>query len=238
MAEIFNGKFYATSRAYIVEEPSDLPREMASEFTLDRSNASFIWIAGRYVQANNTNRNGHYWSFDDLKAAEASIRHTPVNALHEFEKPIGTVVQTKIVQREAAAAAVSEPEIQALSVVWAANFPTLAHEIRDAHKAGTLYYSMECVSENIQCLQCEQVFAYASTAAERCEHLGTSPIAPRRFLNTTFLGAALVFPPDRPAWADAEITDMASLLTKEYANRNSEAARWESLMAQVVELSG
>ena len=233
MLQQIGDRFYATSKAYIVDGPQDMPREMASDFKMDRANSTFLWIAGRYVQANNANRNGHYWTFDDLKSGEGSIVHTPVNALHEWDRPIGTVVQTKIVQREGASAGLEHPEIQALSVVWAMNFPEAAAEIRESHKQGTLFYSMECVAESKQCLACEQIFPYAAAAADVCDHLAGDMKAPRRFINPTFLGAGLIFPPERPAWPDAEVTDVAKLV-EEYANRNSDVARWESLMDRVM----
>lgn len=235
MFQVIGDKFYATAQAYIVEGPEDLvDREMASEFKMDRENRSFVWVAGRYVQANNPNKNGHFWTFDDLKKGEASIKHTPVNALHEWNKPIGTVVQTKIVDRQAASNAETYPEIQALSVVWGANFPEAAVEIKKAHKENSLFYSMECVAEATQCLTCERTFAFFAQGSEVCEHLATNPNQPRRFINPTFLGAALIFPPERPAWPDAEISEVASLLTQEYAARNSEAAKWEGLMSHVL----
>lgn len=234
MFEVINDKLYVTARAYIVEEPQQLPREMASDFTMEKSNDSFVWIAGRYVQAENVNRNGHFWSFEDIKRGEASIRYTPVNAQHEWDRPIGTVVQTKIVQRETAAANVTTPEVQALSVVWGANFPELVTEIKKAHEEGTLFYSMECVAEAKQCMQCENTFEWAAAGAELCRHLASDYKAPRRFINPTFLGAALIFPPERPGWPDANITEIASLLTREYANRDSDAALWERLMDYIV----
>lgn len=239
MFEVIGDKFYATARAYIVHEPEELPREMASEFTMDTSNQSFIWIAGRYVQADNLNKNGHYWSFDDLKTGERSIRHTPVNALHEFDRPIGTVVETKMVMREGASGQPSFPEIQALSVVWGANFPQMAQLIKKAHSDKELFYSMECVSESKQCLSCEKIFPYAASAMETCEHLATDKNAPRRFINPTFLGAALIFPPEKPAWPDAEITEVAKRLTRQYANRESDpVAHWESMMDAVIHSYG
>ncbi len=237
MFEVIGDKFYATARAQIVSGPQDLPREMASEFTMDRTNPSFIWIAGRYVQADNLNKNGHFWSFDDLKAGEKSITHTPVNALHEWDKPIGTIVQTKMVQREAADDGLAFPEIQALSVVWGANFPEVAQLIKKAHADKELFYSMECVAESKQCLQCEQVFDYATAALDTCEHMAAEANAPRRFINPTFLGGALIFPPDKPAWPEAEITEVARLLTREYANRDDEVSRWEAAMDAVIQLS-
>lgn len=234
MFEVINNKLYATAQAYIIEEPKDMPREMASEFNMDKSNETFLWIAGRYVQSDNPNRNGQFWTFEDIKKGEASIRYTPVNALHEWDRPIGTVIQTKIVQREGAATNVTSPEVQALSVVWGANFPEVADEIRKAHNEGTLFYSMECIAESKQCLQCENVFEWAASGAELCRHLASDHKAPRRFINPTFLGAALIFPPERPGWSDANITEIASLLTREYANRDSEAAVWERLMDYLV----
>lgn len=239
MFEVIGDKFYATSRAYIVEEPRDIPREMAADFDWEPTNQSFIWVAGRYVQANNTNKNGHFWTFDDLAAGEASVKHTPVNALHEWDKPIGTVVQTKMIEREAASDGQKYPEIQALSVVWGGNFPELANLIKKSHSDGDLFYSMECVAEEKQCLSCERVFPFAATAMDTCEHLSADTQAPRRFINPTFLGAALIFPPEKPAWPDAEITEVARLLTRQYANReNDGAARWESMMASVVHSYG
>jgi hypothetical protein len=240
MFEVIGDKFYATSKAYIVEEPRDIPREMASEFDWEPSNQSFIWVVGRYVQANNLNKNGHFWSFDDLKAGENSITHTPVNALHDWDRPIGTVVQTKMVQREVKPeASETFPEIQALSVIWGANFPEMGQLIKKAHADGELFYSMECVAESKQCLQCERVFPFHASAAETCEHLGADANSPRRFINPTFLGAALIFPPDKPAWPDAEITEVAALLTRQYANReNDPIAQWETTMASVIHSYG
>jgi hypothetical protein len=238
MFEVIGDKFYATARAEIVTGPQDLPREMAGEFKMETSNPSFIWIAGRYVQADKANKNGHYWSFDDIKAGEASIRHTPINALHEWTKPIGTIVQTKIVQRESAAGGLDFPEVQALSVVWGANFPEMAQLIKKAHADKELFYSMECVAESKQCLTCEETYSYATAAADTCVHMASEPNAPRRLINPIFLGGALIFPPEKPAWPEAEITEVAKMLTRQYAHRDDEVARWEAQMDALLQVSG
>lgn len=227
-----NDKLYATAEAYIVESPEQLPRELAAEYDRTEMNPSFLWVAGRYVQANNVNRNGQYWTYDDLQKGEKSIRYTPMNALHRYDKPIGTIVETKIVHREDRVEASDRllPEIQALGVMWAANFPELATLVRKAHADKQLWWSMECVAETKQCLTCEQVFPYRAQAHETCKHLAASPVAPRRFINPTFLGGALIFPPDRPGWKDANITDvdMAMRLTAEYASRSEGDMTWLS----------
>lgn len=228
-----NGKFYATAQAYIVDAENPPPRELASEWGGAKTNDSFLWIAGRYVQANAVNKNGHYWSTEDMSTGESTIRHTPLNVLHRWDRPVGTFVETKIVHREAAGEELL-PEIQALAVLWGANFPNVAKAARDAHEANQLWYSMECVAEKKQCLECDQVFPFRAEAHETCQHLAKAG-APRRFINPTFLGGALIFPPEKPAWGDADITQVARELTSQYVNRESEqdalsAGEWQRLM--------
>lgn len=230
------GKFYATAEAYIVTGPNDMPREMASEFDRTQFNAGYLWVAGRYVQANQPNRNGQYWTLDDLERGEASIKYAPINALHKYMNPIGTIVETKIITREDAATKQTLPEVQALGAVWAMNFPEHAEQIRTAHAAKQLWWSMECIAEQRQCLTCEQTFAWDVATSMTCEHMATNPVAPRRFVNPTFLGGALIYAPERPGWKDADITEVARQLVAEYA-RESEtdnpAKDWEQLMLMV-----
>ena len=228
-------KLYATARAYIVHEPDELPRELASEWQKKTMNESFVWIAGRYVQANKANKNGHFWTYDDLKDGEASIKYTPMNVLHKWDRPVGTFVETKIVHRESAGDDELFPEIQALGVLWAANFPSVAQAAKDAHAEDSLWFSMECVAEQQQCMTCQRIFPYRAAAHETCEHLAKRESA-RRFINPTFLGGALIFPPEKPAWADADVTDIAQELTKIYAGRKDGdlgPAEWERLMEMV-----
>lgn len=238
-----DGKFYATARAYIIESPEDLPREMATEFNREDFNPSFLWIAGRFVQANKQNQNGHFWTLDDLEKGESTIRHTPMNVLHQYQRPVGTFVETKIVHRQGRADATDEllPEIQALGVLWAASFPKVAEATRQAHAAGTLWYSMECVAEAKQCLTCNEVFPFQAQGPDVCEHMALAADSPRRFINPVFLGGALVFPPAKPAWTDAEITEVARDLTSQFAHRDGDDSAirsWELVMDQVLSLSG
>ena len=225
--EFRDGKIYLTANAYIVERASELPREFASEFKQMDLNPSFMWIAGRYVQANNVNKNGHFWSTEDLQAGQSTIKYVPMNVNHG-EIAVGTFIEAKLVERASASNPDEmNPEIQALGLLWAANYPAVAAMVRDAHEKKQLHFSMECVSEKKQCLQCEQEFAYAAQAHEVCEHLAASATAPRRFINPIFVGGALVMPPESPAWQDADVTDVAA------RRLAASADEWEQLMTAV-----
>lgn len=147
MLQMIGEKLYATAPAYIVDSVDQLPREMASDLDRGDLNSQFIWIAGRYVQANQANKNGHLWTFDDLQKGEASIRYTPLNVLHKYDRPVGTIVQTKVVQREEAGTNRILPEIQALSVFWNFNFPDLGKLIRAAHESQNLWYCVDSETE-------------------------------------------------------------------------------------------
>lgn len=232
----WNGKGYLTARAHIISDPSELDREYAFEMKGERLNPNFLWISGRYAQGEQPNRNGQFWTTEDLKGGEYSIRYTPLNVMHEWDRPVGVFVETKLVHREAASGE-SEllPEIQALSALWSHNYPHIADAARAAYGKGKLWYSMECVGEAKQCLTCSKTFEWS--AGKFCEHLEASVQAPRRLINPVFQGGALIFPPTKPGWADADIEEVARA-THEYADRtdrkrSQKLASLQHLMNQV-----
>ncbi len=234
--EQINDKIYMSARAFIVSNKEQLPRAMASEWEHQTMNESFLWIAGRYVQANVANKNNDFWSYDDIVHGQPSLRYTPLNVLHKWDRPVGTFVESKIVHRQNASDEDEVfPEIQALAVLWTANFPNVAQAAKDAHDAGRLWYSMECTAETTQCMACERTFSFRAASSELCEHLSERTAA-RRWINPTFLGGALIFPPSSPGWKDADITEVHADLTRQYANRNAMSTeQWEAQMDALYE---
>lgn len=213
-----NGKSYFTTKAQIVSDPEQLEREYAFEMKGERLNPNFLWISGRYVQGEKANRNGQFWTTQDLKGSEYSIKYTPLNVLHEWDRPVGVFIETKLVHREAASSSEEVlPEIQALSALWSHLYPEIADAVRSAHAQGKLWYSMECIGEAKQCLTCDKTFDWA--ASRFCDHLENSVQAPRRLINPIFQGGALIFPPVRPGWADADIEEVARA-TMQFAERS------------------
>jgi hypothetical protein len=212
--------------------------EIAASIRAEDMNDSFLWVAGRFAQAGKPNRNGHFWELEDLEYGNSSIRHTPLNVLHNYRQPVGSFVESKIVTRENGL-----PEIQALSVVWAKQFPEVAAAVQASHQNDALWYSMECQGETNECLNCHKTFPWDMPREMACEHLAGSQTAPRRIINPTFMGGALVFPPEKPAWSDANIYDVAEELTVEYAEAKQDIPsidpdQWEQLMGLVMDTAG
>ena len=125
----------------------------ANVFTTERekalhANEHFLWMQGRFVGAEKANRNGAFWTTEDLELGELTVRHGPLNWLHEGRHIIGTIADTRMVVREEAADRdLAQPHISALSAIWKWIYPDEAWVVEQASDAGKLWYSMECVSQ-------------------------------------------------------------------------------------------
>jgi hypothetical protein len=127
--------------------------EFAEHFRREMSaTGPHLWVSGRYVGAEKANSNGAYWSTSDLQSGEASVAHGPVNWLHEERHVIGAIAGSRFVDREVADAAGLNPHIVALAAVWPWLYPGEARLIEQASEAGSLWFSMECVSREVACI--------------------------------------------------------------------------------------
>lgn len=213
------------------------------------TNEHFLWLQGRFVGADKPNRNNAYWSADDLELGQTSVTHGPLNWLHEARHVIGTIAEARYVPASSdalcyeAAASAPEPHIVASSAIWKWIYPDEGWVVQQASDAGRLWYSMECISEHVQCVgeaSCGAQVEYAKyLQGLGCQHMQERS-AVRRFVNPTFLGGAVIVPPVRPGWADADaavMTQAASLAEHAYDSAGRpdiSATEWEQLMAQVV----
>lgn len=199
----------ATRVASVVDPTAELEalgREMAS------TDSPHLWISGRYVGADAPNRNAAYWSSGDLEMGQPTVAHGPVNWLHEERHVIGAIAASRLVAREAADDQGLGTHIAALGAVWPWLYPDEANLIRQASDAGSLWFSMECISREVACLAegCGNAPAYRPYMLERetarCEHMKAG--GPRRFVDPVFQGVGIIVPPVRPGWAlaDARVT--------------------------------
>lgn len=214
------------------------------------ANKHFLWMQGRFVGAEKANRNGAFWKTEDLELGELTVRHGPLNWLHEARHVIGTIASTQLITREQAADRdVEQPYIQAASAIWRWIYPDEAWVVEQASDAQKLWYSMECISEEVACVGDNGCGAKASYGdymqgkGGTCAHM-VEKSATRHFANPTFLGGAVIVPPVRPGWAEADATVMrqaaglAEHAFEQAGKPDVAASEWEQLMAQVVRFSG
>lgn len=175
-------------------------------------NEHMLWIQGRFVGADEPNRNGAFWSSADLEHGASTVPFGPLNWLHDGRKIIGCIADQRMVYPdEQAAASGLRPHIAAVSAMYRWVYPEEAAVIEMAAERGSLWYSMECVSKEIACvgdLGCGRQVAYMDyVKGNGCAHM-TNRTGVRQLIDPTFLGGAVIVPPARPGWADADATTM------------------------------
>jgi hypothetical protein len=185
------------------------------------ANAGFLYLHGRFVEADTPNRNGAMWTSEDLELAQATVAGGPLNWLHDETHIVGTLLDGRFqAGREAAA---GEPaignHIVSTAALWRFLFPQETAIVEKAAADARLYYSMECVSETVTCVSgCGADFGYKDFLQKAaCGHLNSRESAVR-FNQPTFLGGALIVPPVEPGWAraDVDIVRQAAALTEQH----------------------
>lgn len=182
----------------------DVAEELAEHFGREVAGTGpHLWVSGRYVGADAPNGNGAYWTSGDLEVGQPTVAHGPVNWLHEERHVIGAIAGSRLVSREMAADGIGT-HIVALGAVWPWLYPEEAKLIQQASDAGSLWFSMECISKEVACLDdsCGRTLSYReyqTEKASRCEHMPTG----RRFVDPVFEGVGIIVPPVQPGWANA-----------------------------------
>lgn len=219
-------------------DPAQLPREIASAWQkASAANPYNLWVTGRYVEADRPNRNMAYWSTADLEIGQPSVTHGPVNWNHQEKEIIGAIAASELVKvdRQTAATTGVGNHIVALAAIWGYIYPERARAVQMASESGRLWYSMECISKSVACLagSCGHEMSYGDYMRRqdaRCEHMRDG--APRRFVDPTFGGGAMIVPPVRPGWANAD----ARVLKQAAALAERQAAAFGSLSTTDAEL--
>lgn len=228
-----DGHVYLTAPTEIVGNlGTDVSREAAVSV-----DSAFMYLRGRFVQADTPNRNGAYWTSKDLELAQATIANGPLNWLHEERHIIGTLTGAKFAREKAG----HGNHIVADATVWRYLWPAESRVIEQAAASRQLWYSMECVSETVTCMGCGETFAFEKAMREPasvCSHIRDRTHV-RRFDQPTFLGGAVIVPPVQPGWANADATVMRKAAhLAEAASLSTEALtrpEAEAMVAQIIQ---
>jgi hypothetical protein len=221
--------------AHLVEEG----RELAWAETHVVKNPLYAWVLGKYVETGRPNDNGHIFDLEELRTAKSSVLYAPMNMLHVPHQIMGTFVANEIVYptgEGAAAGGGDPPYLEALAAFWKYYFPEAFEMVRMAHNEGSLAWSMECIPQSVTCANgCDQTFAYAGRQdSSYCDHLNM-PAAKKKLNKPQYSAGALVVPPALPAWKNAKVTELSTLLTTELETM---AAVEEQVATEFPHLSG
>lgn len=194
-----------TEKAFVVHAESGRTLITAPIREVANDHAGFTFLHGRLVGAEQPNRNGAFWSTEDLELGQHSVAGGPLNWLHDEERIIGCLRDGNFTPAKDD----MPGHIASTATVWRYLFPQETAVVELAAKAGELFYSMECVSREVMCLDtpgrpgCGESFSYMDyDSGKSCAHLRERSSV-RRFVDPIFLGAAVIVPPVKPGWADA-----------------------------------
>ena len=254
------GRVILTAPAKTFSMAEELPKELAERWQTQamHGNQFHLWLQGRFVEAEKANRNGAFWSTEDLQFGEMSVKHGPLNWLHEETTVIGTIADNALIhprveqagkqafEKSGIADPMPRPYIAAVSAVWKWVHPEKAAAIEAFNEQGKLWYSMECIGREMACVSdethdgCGKSFDYITAMTQphkTCEHMQARTSA-RRIVDPCFLGGAVIVPPSQPGWGSANVElvrQAASLAEQTHASAGDMSdAQWESLMQQVV----
>jgi len=217
-------------------------------------NSAYAWVLGKFVETGNANDNGHIFDLDELRAAKSSVLYAPMNMLHVPHKIMGTYVANEIVYPTGEVGSVAgTPYLETLAAFWKFYFPEDFQLVRMAHNEGSLAFSMECVPESVTCAAtgCDQTYPYAGRQSDTyCAHLNSGPSG-RKLNKPHFTAGALVVPPALPAWKNAKVTELSTIVESEIHHLEAatlaqveeefphlNAQQWEKVMAQLVTAAG
>ena len=234
-----HGGLFLTGPASVLAPDRAAQWEKASH-----ANENYMYLAGRFVEADNPNRNNAFWTTADLELAQPTVANGPLNWLHDEKHIIGVLTDSQMVYREAASEDVNN-HIVAMSAVWKFIYPREADIIEKASSSRALWYSMECIADSVTCIDgpghagCGETFSYQTVLrepAKLCGHLRERSSI-RRFNQPTFLGGAVIIPPVRPGWANADASVMrqaAEVAEHAHLTDTLDRADAEAMVAMVI----
>jgi hypothetical protein len=237
-----------TDACTLLPEGRDIASHWAEALVI--GNPAFRYIVGKYVEADNPNRNMQQWSLADLPEAQISIRNSPLNVLHRQQHVVGSYIGSELLYPTSSAEEGGRPFIEAAAAFWAFYFPDELKVIEKAHNEGSLFYSMECIGKSMTFIRPDgthsEEMPYLGAYHESYGEDGSNPENIRQINHPHFLGGALIFPPKRPGWKDAKIHQVAEMVNKnaaeaeelystfEAASPHLESAVWEAMMLEVM----
>lgn len=245
-----SGRVWIGSRAFLLND-DDRPKAWAEKYV--RHDRDIRWLLGNFVEADNPNGNGHIFPLADLKGyGVATIANKPLNMLHHERYIVGAYAGAELVEPAIAAGEIANPYVEALAGMWGKFFPEELAMIENAHKDGTLFFSMEANPESITCPEdgCGHTTVWAGFEdPSYCDHLNASKISKKILNKAHFNAGAIIIPPVRPGWSNADITSLSSVLQAhadqaealydsiEHTFDHLSPKAWEHLMGEILLLA-
>lgn len=229
-----SSRIYMGARAVLVDGPDHVT---ASEWATGHmvKNPAYSWILGKFVEADVPNLNKHVISMGGLQMGQPSILYAPMNINHHIHRVVGCFSGAELLYPtvQAGEDVVVNPYIETVGALWRYYYKDEYYMVKAAHDDGKLFYSMECVPRafsTVGGVDDSKEYPFVGLQSPTYPKELNEKMVPALCVDPHFVGGALVIPPEKPAWSDAEITHMSSFFrdNSEVAERAFESVHNEA----------
>lgn len=247
-----NNRIYLAGPAFILSDAQLTMETASSEWAAKYliPNQANGYVLGKFVEADKANNNKQYFRMGDLLMSQPTISYAPLNINHDARNIIGSFIASEM---QYPIEADGNPHVEALAAMWKFYFPEAYDLAQRAFAQGSLFYSMEAVPRTISTIggsDDEKSYAYEGRVSpnypteinERsCEAIVLN--------NPHFVGGALIVPPARPGWSNADIKQISKFVNEQWESAeaiyegvqqiapNAEVQAWEHMMGELIKLA-
>lgn len=246
-----NNRIYLAGNAWLLGEVRPGVETATSEWAAKHiiPNEANSYILGRFVEADRANNNKQYFRLGDLMMAQPTIAHAPLNINHQ-SSPIGTFIASELQYPKNTT---DNPYIEALAAMWKSYFPDVYGVVQRAFAEGSLFYSMEAVPQTLSTIggsdDTKEYRYEGRTSPNYPEEINDRSVDAIVLNNPHFVGGALIVPPSRPGWSNADIKQVSKFVHEQWeaaeaiyegvseATPHLDPKTWELIMGELILMS-
>lgn len=243
-----HNRIYIAGAATILGEQREGMEVATSEWASKHiiPNEANSYILGRFVEADRANNNKQYFKMGDLMLAQPTIAYSPMNLNHQ-SSPIGAYIASEFQYPKDEG---ENPYIEALSTFWKHYFPEPWAIVQQAWAEGSLFYSMEAVPKSLSTIGGSDdtaEYAYEGRTSENYpEEINERSCEAIVLNNPHFVGGALIVPPAKPGWSNADIKAVSKFVHEQWETAEAiyagveemaphlDPQTWELMMGELI----
>lgn len=158
-------KIILTCDGVKILDEKEIDKNKLAEALGNKKQRDLLFVAFKMVHANK-NKNGDAFTESDLKLAEKTPIHKPLNWEHG-EPNIGVIYDSKFRKSSKD----EDAYLEVAAAIWKYKYPVHSKEVLKRHEKGELSFSMEVWYKKYACSECNESFLVEDGDDNICSHM-------------------------------------------------------------------